>query len=109
MNTIHALDESILDLAALRKKLLRVFLHDHKLDADEREILDAFDQERDDLADYRYRQLAAQTFERNGPTRRTRDAFHEAGFEIVRLDDARERKQARTKIVQFPTNGPRTA
>lgn len=101
MNTIHALDETLLDFTTIRKRMLAIFLKDRRIDPDERDLLDAFDKERDDLAAYRKRQIAAQSYERNGETRRTRDAFHEAGLEIVRLDDRRDQKHAHTKIVQL--------
>lgn len=103
MNTIHDLDETLIDFTAVRRRMLRVFLRDQTLDSDEREVLDAFDTEHDDLAAYRRRQIAAQAFERNGDTRRTRDAFRDAGHGLIDITAERNQRKANTKIVQlFP-------
>lgn len=103
MNTLHDLDETLIDFTAVRRRMLRVFLRDRTLDADEREVMEAFDTEHDDLAAYRRRQIAAQAFERNGDTRRTRDAFRAAGHGLIDLTAERAARTAHTKIVPlFP-------
>jgi len=101
MNTPHALDESLIDFAVFRRKMLRHFLKDRTLDPDERALLDEFDGEHEDLAAYRARQVAAQSYERNGDTRRTREAFRHAGRELVDLDAERRRRGA--NVIAFPS------
>jgi hypothetical protein len=102
MNTPHVLDETIMDFGAIRRRMLRLFLRDNQIDSDERAVLEAFDAEHDELAAYRYRQIAAHSYERNGDTRRTREAFRTAGLQVIDLDA--ERMARRSNVVPFRTH-----
>ena len=57
-NTLHPLEQSLFDLAGVRRRLLRYFLQDNMLDSEEQAILHGFDQERNDISAYRKRQAA---------------------------------------------------
>ena len=101
MNHSHPLDEGIDALAATRKALIRIFARDGVVCADERAVLTAYDAHCDGIGSYRLRQVAAETYERNGITRHVRRQFEDAGAGLVDL--AAERRERRSNVIAFPT------
>ena len=102
MNTPHPLDVSTDNLGRVRRMILRAFMADRTIDATERAALDAFDLERGTILEYRLREVAADSYKRNGATDLTMRRFREAGAEITEL--AAERGKRRSNVVQFPTD-----
>lgn len=97
--TIHPLEALNLAKRATRRRVVALFLKDGTIDSDERAILDQMAAEDEALVEYRARQVAAQSFERNGDTRLTRDRFQAAGHKLVDLATERTR---RGKVIAFP-------
>lgn len=106
-NTPHPLDLAVDDLAGtVRRLLVRAFLQpdadgEVRIDPIERMALDAHDEVTGTVLAYRRREVAADSYKRNGATRITRDRFREAGAELVDL--AAERRERRSNVVRFPT------
>lgn len=100
MNTIHVLERLNLERRATRRRLIDAFLEDQKISPKERAVLDEIAMQDEELADYRARQVAAQSFERNGDTRLTRDRFRDAGHQLIDLEAARHER--RTNVIAFP-------
>ncbi len=104
MNTPHPLDLATDHLGGtVRRLLLRAFLADNVIDPTERAALEAHDEETGNVIAYRRREVAADSFKRNGDSRVTRDAFRDAGHGLIDLTAERNARTAHTKIVQlFP-------
>lgn len=98
-NTMHPLDSEVDDMASTRADMIRLFASDGHICPAERGILDRFDGHYHGIARYRRREVAADSFKRNGNTRLTRERFSDAGFGLTDLDAERNRR----KIVTFPT------
>ena len=107
MNTVHPLERLNLARRATRRRLIEAFLEDQTISPKERAVLDEIAMQDEELADYRARQVAAQSFERNGHTRLTHDRFHDAGFQMIDLDAARQER--RSNVVAFPVTGKQHA
>lgn len=100
MNHPHPLDVEIDDMADTRKALIRIFSRDGIVCDAERAVLMRFDDHCDDIGGYRLRQVAAETFERNGITRHVRRQFEDAGAGLIDL--AIERGQRHSNVIAFP-------
>lgn len=100
MNTPHPLERLNLARIGTRRRLIEAFLEDQVISPKERAVLDEIAMQDEELADYRARQVAAESFERNGNTRLTRDRFRDAGFQMVDL--AAERRDRRSNVIAFP-------
>lgn len=98
MQTPHSLDIAVDDLSIAIQQTLAAFLDDQTLSATERQAHAALKSVQRTLLSYRQRQVANQSFERNGDTRRTRDAFREAGYDLIDLNAERTR---RSKVIAF--------
>lgn len=99
--TPHPLDMTTDNLGRVRRMLIRAFMADRKLDAHERAALEAFDAERGTILEYRLREVAADSYKRNGDTDLTRRRFREAGHDLIDL--ATERQARRNNVVPlFP-------
>lgn len=103
--TPHPLDELLEEFNDLYTDLAQTFLRTgNEIDEWERRDLDRLNQKRRKLLAYRHRQVAGQSFERNGDTDLTRRRFNEAGHslrvvertgpKIVRIDDYKHAKTA---------------
>jgi hypothetical protein len=101
MQTIHPVDDLILDMYDARRLAMRAALDDGTITAPERAVLDTLDTLHRQLSDYRARQVAAASFERNGDSRLTVRRFHDAGFRLV------EEVTETARVIAFPT--PRTS
>lgn len=99
-NTLHPLDIEVDEMADTRSQMVRLFSSDGHICPAERDILDRFEDHYRDVAGYRLREVAADAFKRNGPTRLTTERFKDAGFGLVDLDAQRKRRSA--NVVQFP-------
>ena len=99
-NTLHPVEAWILKRRMVRRAALDAFLEDGTLSTKERIALDMIAAEDEAIIEYRARQVAAQSFERNGDTRLTRDRFRDAGQQLIDLDAARHER--RTNVIAFP-------
>jgi hypothetical protein len=99
-NTLHPIENWILERRVIRKVLMSTFLEDGQLSPKERYALDLIAAKDEEIVEYRARQVAAQSFERNGDTRLTRDRFQAAGHKLVDL--ATERTKRHPNVVRFP-------
>jgi hypothetical protein len=97
--TTHPLDDELVDFEVLHRKLVRHLGADGEWCARDREILTFARRIHTGVGQYREREVAADAYKRNGPTRRTRDHFRRAGDALVSLEEVRARK----KIVAFPS------
>ena len=102
MNTPHPLDIATDNLSGtVRKLILRAFLADNVIDPVERAALETYDAETNTVIAYHRREVAADSFKRNGDSRVTRDAFRDAGHGLIDLDA--ERNTRRSNVIAFPT------
>jgi hypothetical protein len=97
--TVHPLDDELVDFEVLNRKLVRHLGADGEWCAQDREILTFARHIHGGVGQYREREVAADAYKRNGPTRRTRDHFRRAGDALVSLEEARAGKN----VVAFPT------
>ncbi len=102
MNTAHCLDIEVDDMDETIAHHRRVALRDGIFDAEERTIYDRLTAHRSNISDFSRRRTAAESYERNGPTRHTKSLFKESGHGLVDLD--KERRARRPKVIQFPTH-----
>jgi hypothetical protein len=100
-NTIHPIEAWILKRRMVRKATLDAFLEDGTLSTKERIALDLIAIEDETIVEYRAREVAADSWKRNGNTRLTRDRFRDAGFDLIDLDAARQER--RSNVVAFRT------
>ena len=102
-NTPHPLDIVTDDLTGtVRRLIVRAFMRpdpdgEVRIDDLERTVIAALDGASGTLLQYRKRQVANDSWERNGDTRITRDRFREAGYDLVEL--ARERRKRTNNVV----------
>lgn len=107
MNTPHCLDIEVDDMDETIAHHRRVALRDGTFDADERLIDDRLKAHRTNISDFSRRRTAAESYERNGPSRHTKSLFKESGYGLVDLD--KERRSRRPKVIQFPTHRDESA
>ncbi len=102
--TIHPLDIAVDEFDTAHRALVRAFLATgNTIDDAERLALDVVEQAHRMVREYRLRQVAGDSFTRNGDSRVTRDRFADAGFGVI--DFERERaKHATNVIALFPNN-----
>lgn len=98
--TLHPIEAWILKRRVVRKLTLAAFLEDGVLSEKERIALDLIAAEDETIVEFRARQVAAESFVRNGDTRITRDRFRDAGHQLINLDAARAARHA--NVVAFP-------
>ncbi len=103
MNTIHPLDLAVDEFDSARRSLIRAFLATgNTIDEAEHAALDVVEQAHRIVREYRLRQVAGDSFTRNGDSRVTRDRFTDAGFSMIDLDAERQTRHA--NVITFPTN-----
>jgi len=102
MNTAHCLDLEVDDMDETSAMFLTFALRDQTLDAEERTIYDRLTAHRSNISDFSRRRTAAESYERNGPTRHTKSLFKESGYGLVSLDT--ERRARRSNVIAFPTH-----
>jgi alpha-beta hydrolase superfamily lysophospholipase len=73
------------------------YMEDGRLSVKERIALDMLAAEDETIIEYRAREVAADSFKRNGATRLTRDRFRDAGHQLIDL--AAERAERRSNVV----------
>lgn len=98
--TLHPIEAWILKRRVVRKVALTAFLEDGVLSDKERLALDLIATEDEAIVEYRAREVAAESFKRNGNTRLTRDRFRDAGHQLIDLDA--ERTARRSNVIAFP-------
>jgi hypothetical protein len=98
-NTVHPLDEAVMDMNATERLAIRLVVRDGVIDDEERCLLEALRENHREVSTYRFRQLAGESYERNGDTKHTRRFFVEAGNKLVDLEAEREAR--RPKIIKF--------
>lgn len=103
-NTLHPLDVEVEEMFSTRKQMIRLFASDGVICEAERTVLERFDNHYNDIAQYRQREVAADSFKRNGLTKVTRNAFADAGCKVIDLHA--ERQARRSNVVSFPTPRP---
>jgi hypothetical protein len=105
MNTPHPLDIATDTLSGkVRRLMIRAFLADNVIDPQERAALDAHDDASGQVIAYRLREVAADSFKRNGDTRLTRDRFTDAGVGLIDL--AAERRARHSNVIPLRANHP---
>jgi len=99
VNTPHCLDIEVDDMDETIAHHRRVALRDGVFDAEERLIYERLTAHRSNISDFSRRRTAAESYERNGPTRHTKSLFKESGYGLVDLD--KERRARRSNVVEF--------
>ena len=84
--TPHPLDAWRKRRTTVRRKLIDTFLEDGTLSARERAALDLLANEDETVFDYRDREVAADSWKRNGVTRHTRSLFLIAGYDVIDIE-----------------------
>lgn len=102
-NTLHPLEAWILRRKSVRRRIVDAFLEDGRLSPREQAVLDLIADEDEPVIAYRAREVAADSFKRNGDSRVTRERFHDAGHGLIDLDAERARR--RPNVIAFPSSG----
>lgn len=89
MNTNHPIDDEVMDMHDTHRKAVRLLSRDGVIDQDERELLDLINGHHRRIGAYRLREIAADSWKRNGLSKLTRRRFSDAGANVVSLDDHR--------------------
>jgi hypothetical protein len=103
--TMHPLDLAVEEFDTARRALIRAFITtNNEIDAVERAALDVVEQAHRIVREYRLREVAADSYKRNGPSRLTRDRFHDAGAGLVDL--AAKRNARHSNVIPLRANHP---
>jgi HJR/Mrr/RecB family endonuclease len=100
-NTPHPLDVAVDTFPEVRRLILRQFLSDDQIDEYERCVLEAVDALANQVSGYRLREVASDSFKRNGASVLTMQRFEDAGAQLIDL--TAERRVRRSNVVAFPT------
>lgn len=95
--TIHPLEKWLLNRPTVRRHILAAFLEDDNLSERERTALDLMGTSDAEIAAYREREVAADSFKRNGASKLTLQRFTATGFALMPVEDLDS-----DKIVPFP-------
>lgn len=106
-NQTHPLDLIVGDLAQAIEWTLSAFLEDRTLSASERAAHTALKLAASNLLAFRKRDVAADSYRRNGDTIHTQRLFRAAGNTLIDLDA--ERTARRSNVIAFPTPDTRDA
>jgi len=101
MQVPHPLDVEIDEMDDTHRAMIRLFAADGHIDDQERFVLDRFINHFTDISGYRIREVAADSFKRNGASDLTGRRFADAGFGLVDLEAERKARPG-ANVVTFP-------
>lgn len=92
-DTQHPLDRAVDGLYDTRELLVHALASDG-ISEEDQQALQAFDEQRSEVSIYRIREVAAEAYKRNGPTRYVAALFADAKVGIVDLTVERKRRRS---------------
>lgn len=98
--TLHPIDQELDEMDQTRRDMVRLFASDGHICEAERSLIDRITNHYDDIAGYRLREVAADSWKRNGTSDLTHRRFKDAGARLVDLDEER-RKRPGANVIEL--------